>query len=508
MRCATFHELVSGALDHRLDDGRLRDFEEHRRACPACGAYLIASVRALEAARKATAIEPGPGFEEGVMERVRRMPSRLWEVAPAAAPPARRWFPLGAAAGILVGVLLGAAGTLGLRSLAVAPGGSSPGGAEEPAPDVLTGSKPFLPASAAATAGNRGELEDFGSFLKASEMVNSGITAVPWGDVVGSAFLLNRIVEGLQMEKAMEKAEKARPAIAKAKPEVAALADDLIRGQKDVLLCLSDPNSISPEEIQAKAQVNLGKIQRTQYVLHLDRPGMKGAARRGVRLSLGNLPPNLPEDVAAMVKALAKELDGDPEGAAVLYDNFHKEFRDSRLKYFALARQMMAQRQPGMEDMIVSAFKDLPEGIFVGDLPPAVESQIRIVIQNHEGLEPALVLTLNRAMDELRNCAVKCPIRDFQVVRLNEIDVPVEVQQRNRGVLFSLYTMLRAKHARREWTVREESAGGENVKTAHFERAKDGALDPGTHFVMKLLTKDVRPVVEPEAVTLVHLEGQ
>jgi hypothetical protein len=434
------------------------------------------------------------------MDRVRRTPSRLWEVAPSAQPPARFRFPLrAAAAGILLGVLLGTGGTLGLRAL-TAPEPPAPPAASGTAGSPLEAARALsAPAAAPAERAAESEIRDFGDFLRASEIVNQGITALPWGEPVGSALLLNRIVEGLEIEKQVEKAEKARAALKKAKPEVAALTDEVIGGQKDVLLCLADASGISPHDIQAKAQINLGKIDKARQVLRLERV-RRGKASAGLRIRVAG---DQPRDVAALLDGLVKELEGDAEGASAVYVNFRDRFPESRLKFFALAREMETMRRDSPEACVAHLFQELPGIVVSGELPPAVENSIRVVITELRGLDPEITVEIQRAMDQFRKPAFRHPIREFRSVRLNEVELPADVQQKNRGWVFSLYHSLNAK---KEWT--QVCRTDDKTKTAEFARAEGGALDPATRVCLSPLTLGLTPKLDPEAVTTVRFEGK
>jgi hypothetical protein len=428
------------------------------------------------------------------------MPSRLWEVAPSAPAPAR-WAPLrAAAAGILAGVLLGAGGTFGLRAL-TAPAGPPPSapGVSEASVEKGTSAAFTRPGPAGVAAGEPGkEVREFGDFLDAAEIVNTGVTALPWADPVGSALLLNRIVQGLEMQKELEKAEKAKPAIRKEKPEVAALADDVIGGQKDVLLCLSEPNAISPEEVQKKAELNLARIDAAKQGLRLQR---RDGHRRGPGRGRPGPRPGMPGDVAAMVEGLVKELEGDEEGANAIYVNFQEKFPGSRLRFFALAREMEAFRQSASEEQIFGLVKQIPGFILAEEMPPAVENQIRVIVHDLQAVKPEFSVVIRRAMDESQRLPFRHPVRQFRSVRLNEVEVPEAVRRNCRGVLYSLSYSLG-----KEWNM--ESRTEDKVKRVEYTKRDDRALGLDTHHLLGILTKDLAPRIEPEAVTRVSLEGE
>ncbi|MBN8217277.1 MAG: zf-HC2 domain-containing protein [Spirochaetes bacterium] len=109
MNCDAIENLIQRSLDHELPDALRRPLEAHLASCPACRA-LHGELAGLLASLGSMAIEePLAGFEERVMEKIRREAGPRGEAASAAV--VALYVSMGATALLLAAaVLLGDAG--------------------------------------------------------------------------------------------------------------------------------------------------------------------------------------------------------------------------------------------------------------------------------------------------------------------------------------------------------------------------------------------------------------
>jgi anti-sigma factor RsiW len=114
VNCDKVQDLLSGAIDGSLSPVEATDFHAHLEACPPCRLLLAETKESLELLAELPAVEPRAGFEDGVWALVRaehgagaerpgaRLGRRLRDLV--GAGDWMRWVPLGAAAGMLVGI--------------------------------------------------------------------------------------------------------------------------------------------------------------------------------------------------------------------------------------------------------------------------------------------------------------------------------------------------------------------------------------------------------------------
>ncbi|GEM_PF-2988556 len=483
MKCGSVMRRMSECLDGRLDPARRREIEEHLRSCPRCSEAFQKTQAAEEAARKATAVRPRPGFEEKVLARLDAPPAE--GPAPAVARPRPGAFRVvfRTAAGVLIGVLVGVLGQRALQTTERAPAPTGP-------LDEHELGNPLEKRNVARAT------RDLGAFLKTSECVATGIHALPWENTVQDAEMSFAFARQLGLPEKLRRAEASRSLLQVSNPRCVPPLQNLIEDQKELLAILSMPTSVSRLQamrIKVKAQNALDHVESVQRRLPPGTAGFERVYPPGT-IEPANIPRDPSKAFQVFTEAVKREIEGDLPGAVSVYKSFPSHFPHSPLKRLAVLREAKAWRMFGCEGEIARLMVRIPKVLEPGELDPFTERQLQQILSWAEGIEPG------------KKEFIRIIINDWtQPDRLRihggftsvEIDgKKVEMGIRNMGLAYSLFNSLR--RSRKIWRRTEEYREGKPLRFV-FERkgpSQGDALDG----LLRRLVRDAGLAIEPAKV--------